>query len=156
MQDQDWMQLAINLAHKSLALDEVPVGALIVATSKQLQQQPQIIGEGYNRQISSNDATAHAEIMAIRNATKTTSNYRLIDCTLYTTLEPCTMCLGAIVHSRINTIVFACTEPKSGAIISNPQAINANFFNHKFQIRTGVLEAEAKLLMQNFFKAKRN
>ena len=153
MQDQDWMQLAINLAHKSLALDEVPVGALIVATSK---QQPRIIGEGYNRQISSNDATAHAEIMAIRNATKTTSNYRLIDCTLYTTLEPCTMCLGAIVHSRINTIVFACTEPKSGAIISNPQAINANFFNHKFQIRTGVLEAEAKLLMQNFFKAKRN
>jgi len=148
MDDQVWMRRAIELAQKAEALGEVPVGALIV-------KQDQCIAEGYNRPIQNADPTAHAEIIAIREASQHLQNYRLVDCTLYVTLEPCVMCMGAIQHARIKRVVFAATDPKRGAVCSALHLAEAGYANHHIEWTGGVLEAECSVLLSDFFKRRR-
>lgn len=144
-----WMQRAFELAQNAEAQDEVPVGAVIVCKD-------QIIGEGWNQPISSNDPTAHAEIMALRDAGYKIGNYRLPESTLYVTLEPCTMCAGAIIHARLSKLVYAVEDPKTGACGSVFNLVQTDELNHKVEIEKGILEQECRSLIQNFFKAKRN
>ncbi len=148
MNDKDWMQHAFELAKKAEAQDEVPVGAVIVYEDK-------IIGEGWNQPISSDDPTAHAEIMALRAASTQLENYRLPNTTLYVTLEPCTMCAGAIIHARVSRLVFAVDDPKTGACGSVFNLMQTDKLNHKVEIEKGVMEEECRSLMQSFFKEKR-
>jgi len=147
-QEQKWMQVAINLANHASSIDEIPVGAIIVYENK-------IIGEGWNQPISSNDPTAHAEIMALRDAGKNIGNYRLPDATMYVTLEPCAMCAGAIVHARLAKLVYAVDDPKTGACGSVLNLLQIDEFNHKVEIENGILEDECRTLIQDFFKEKR-
>ena len=147
-QEQKWMQVAINLANHASSIDEIPVGAIIVYENK-------IIGEGWNQPISSNDPTAHAEIMALRDAGKNIGNYRLPDATMYVTLEPCAMCAGAIVHARLSKLVYAVDDPKTGACGSVLNLLQIDEFNHKVEIENGILEDECRTLIQDFFKEKR-
>ena len=142
------MRQALDLAKQAAILREVPVGAVIVDNGK-------IIGRGFNRPVGSCDPTAHAEIVALRDAAKKLGNYRLSGCELYVTIEPCTMCFGALVHARIKRIIFGAFEPRSGAFVSNPILMDANHYNHKFDWCGGVLEKECSELMKNFFKARR-
>ena len=147
-QEQKWMQVAINLANHASSIDEIPVGAIIVYENK-------IIGEGWNQPISSNDQTAHAEIMALRDAGKNIGNYRLPDATMYVTLEPFAMCAGAIVHARLTKLVYAVDDPKTGACGSVLNLLQIDEFNHKVEIEKGVMENECRSLIQTFFKEKR-
>lgn len=146
--DEVWMRRAIELAHKAEAAGEVPVGALLVKNNE-------LVGEGYNLPISNCDPTAHAEIMAIRDAAKKINNYRLVDTTLYVTLEPCVMCMGAIQHARIKRIVFAATDPKRGAVCSALNLSKADYSNHHIEWSNGVLAEECAGLLKRFFKARR-
>jgi tRNA(adenine34) deaminase len=148
MSDKEWMQRAFELAQEAQAHDEVPVGAIIV-------YQDQIIGEGWNQPISSNDPTAHAEIMALRDAGNKMENYRLPDATMYVTLEPCAMCAGALVHARIAKLVYAVEDPKTGASGSVFNLLQTEELNHKVEIEKGILEEECRSLIQTFFKEKR-
>lgn len=143
-----WMTHALILAEKADALNEVPVGAVLVLNDE-------VIGEGYNQPIHSHDPTAHAEIVALRQAGIRAKNYRLPNTTLYVTIEPCSMCLGAIVHSRIGHIVFGAPEPKAGVLQSNSQLREAGIFNHEFTWQGGVMEDQCSLAIQNFFKRRR-
>lgn len=148
MRDEYWMTQALQLAKKAAHEQEVPVGAVIVRDEKPL-------GQGFNRPITGCDPTAHAEIMALRDAANNEKNYRLPGATLYVTIEPCTMCLGAIVHARIARVVFGATEPKAGVAISNPVWQSGDFFNHSIEWCGGVLADQATELMQQFFKLRR-
>lgn len=148
MSDKKYMQRAFELAKEAQAHDEVPVGAVIV-------YQDQIIGEGWNQPISSNDPTAHAEIIALRDAAKKLNNYRLPDATMYVTLEPCAMCAGAIVHARLAKLVYAIDDPKTGAGGSVFNIMQTDELNHKVEIEEGIMEDECRSLIQNFFKEKR-
>jgi tRNA(adenine34) deaminase len=148
MSDKEWMQRAFELAQKAESNDEVPVGAVVV-------YKDQIIGEGWNQPISSNDPTAHAEIIALRDAANKIGNYRLPDATLYVTLEPCAMCAGAIVHARLQKLVYAADDPKTGACGSVFNLLQTEELNHKVAIEKGILEEESRTLLQNFFKLKR-
>ncbi|MBS0425301.1 MAG: tRNA adenosine(34) deaminase TadA [Proteobacteria bacterium] len=146
--DQYFMRTALELAQQAQEQSEVPVGAVVVRNDS-------IIGHGYNRPISATDPTAHAEIMAMRAAGLYLSNYRLLDCTLYVTLEPCTMCIGAIFHARIQRLVFAATDPKTGAcgsVIDLPAEVR---LNHHLQVDSGILALEASALLKQFFAQKR-
>lgn len=145
---EHWMRKALLLAQHASNVDEVPVGAVLVRDNA-------IIGEGHNQPISSHDPTAHAEIIALRDAATRESNYRLPGSTLYVTIEPCTMCVGAMIHARVETIVFACPEPKAGALHSNLQLHKKTFYNHSLNIIEGVLESESSELISSFFKARR-
>ncbi|HIG08103.1 MAG TPA: tRNA adenosine(34) deaminase TadA [Methylococcaceae bacterium] len=142
------MRHAVRLAHLAESEGEVPVGAVLVKDET-------VIGEGWNRPIVDNDPTAHAEIMAIRQAGKRVSNYRLLDTTLYVTLEPCLMCVGAIVHARIGRVVFGAKDPKRGAIVSALQLSDLQFLNHQVPWIAGVLADECSQLLVNFFKQRR-
>lgn len=142
------MRRAMELAKQGEALGEVPVGAVIVKDGG-------IIGEGFNQPISSHDPTAHAEVVALRNAASSIQNYRLVGCTLYVTIEPCTMCAGSLIHSRIKRLVFGACEPKSGVVGSNDNALLLPHFNHAIEVTSGVLAAECSALMSNFFAARR-
>ncbi|MEQ1321965.1 tRNA adenosine(34) deaminase TadA [Acinetobacter soli] len=147
--DEQWMRLAFEQAAVAGACNEVPVGAIIVSQNK-------IIGSGYNAPISLHDPTAHAEIRAIRMACESIQNYRLPeDATLYVTLEPCTMCVGALVHARIHRVVFATTEPKAGSLVSARQLLNLGYFNHKFIYEYGCLQEECSIQLSDFFKKRR-
>lgn len=148
MNDQDWMRYAIRLAQRAEQHGEVPVGALLVYENR-------CLAEGWNQPIQNHDPTAHAEIQAIRKAGQALNNYRLIDCTLYVTLEPCVMCMGAISHSRIKRLVFGAFDPKRGAVCNALQLSNAPFLNHHVEWQGGVLEADCSSLLTGFFKAKR-
>lgn len=139
MQDIEWMQRALELALLAKAKGEVPVGAIIV-------QDNNIIGQGYNQPIARNDPTAHAEIIAIRVAAEQVANYRLLNSTLYVTLEPCEMCLGAIIHARIERLVFAAFDPKK-------QHDYSKYTN--LQVINGILEIECSTVLKDFFRAKR-
>jgi len=147
-QDNHWMQQALQLAERARAANEVPVGALIVLND-------QVVGEGYNQPISQQDPTAHAEIIALRHAATALNNYRLLDTTLYVTIEPCMMCVGAMIHARVKRIVFGALEPKAGAIESRMTLLNQSFLNHQITHTSGVLAHECGLIMSNFFKEKR-
>ena len=142
------MQEALRLADQAEQLGEVPVAALVVKDNK-------IIGRGFNQPISSCDPTAHAEIVALRDAAKNIGNYRLVDCDLYVTIEPCAMCAGAIVHARIRKVFFGATEPKAGALVSSQQFFSSAQLNHKVQQQGGVLEHECREKISAFFEKKR-
>ena len=148
MDDKYWMQKSIHMASQAEAIDEVPVGAIIVRNNE-------IIGSGYNQVITNSDASAHAEIQAIRNAGKFIKNYRIIDTTLYVTLEPCMMCVGAMVHARINKIVFGAYDPKTGMAGTKDNCFEKPYHNHSVEIIGGVLELDCSRQLKAFFKKKR-
>ena len=148
MNNQDWMRYAIRLAQRAEQQGEVPVGALVVYENR-------CLAEGWNQPIQNHDPTAHAEIQAVRKAGQVLNNYRLIDCTLYVTLEPCVMCMGAIAHSRIKRLVFGAFDPKRGAVCNALQLSDAPFLNHHIEWQGGILEADCASLLTDFFKAKR-
>jgi tRNA(adenine34) deaminase len=148
MTDKDWMQQAIALAKRAEKEGEVPIGAVLV-------KENQLLAEGWNRSITECDASAHAEIIAIRAAGQVLKNYRLINTVLYVTLEPCLMCLGAMIHSRIQRVVFGAYDTKRGAICHKFQLTEAPFLNHTLDWEGGVLERETSALLRDFFRAKR-
>lgn len=146
--DEYWMEQALVLADKAASEGEVPVGAILVLDNE-------IIGEGYNSPINCCDPTAHAEIQAIRNACKKLANYRLPNATLYVTIEPCSMCAGAIVHARIERVVYGATEPKSGVLVSQNRFFEEPFLNHSVKVEAGVLGDLASQKMSDFFQFRR-
>ena len=146
--DEEAMALALSLAQQAAELGEVPVGAIVV-------QDGRVIGEGYNQPITSFDPSAHAEMVAIRSATAEIGNYRLSNATLYVTLEPCTMCFGAMTHGRIARLVYGATEPKAGVIVSAIQLPRQPFFNHYFDVQGGVLAQECGQILSDFFARRR-
>ena len=146
--DEYWMQKALELARKAELQDEVPVGAIIVKDN-------QIISEGWNQPIQNHDPSAHAEMQAIRNAGHSLQNYRLIDTTLYVTLEPCSMCVGAMIHARVKRLVFGAYDVKTGAAGSALGLISDAVHNHKVEVLGGVLEKDCREMLQQFFKKKR-
>ena len=142
------MRQALDLAQQAASIEEVPVGAIVVANGE-------VIGRGFNCPIDSSDPTAHAEIVAMRDAAQKLGNYRLSGCDLYVTIEPCTMCLGAMVHARIQRVIFGAPEPRAGAFVSNPILMDAGYFNHKIDWTGGVLEQDCSDLIRAFFKRQR-
>jgi tRNA(adenine34) deaminase len=146
--DELWMEEALREAKRALALGEVPVGAVVVYEGR-------VVGRGCNRPLTSNDPTAHAEILALREAGQAIGNYRLLDCDLYVTVEPCAMCAGAITHARIRRLIYGAEDPKAGAVHSMLQVLNHPKFNHKVEVAAGVLAARCMDLMQTFFREKR-
>lgn len=146
--DTYWMQQALLLAKEAEARQEVPVGALVVLNGE-------LVGRGFNQPISACDPSAHAEIMALRDAAQHINNYRLVDATLYVTLEPCTMCAGAIVHSRIKRLVYGAKEPKAGVITSQAQLLDAGYMNYRVESLGGVCEQECSELLTAFFSKRR-
>jgi tRNA(adenine34) deaminase len=146
--DELWMQEALRCAHRALEMDEVPVGAIVVCDSK-------IVGRGWNSNITDSDPTAHAEIVALREAGATIGNQRLGDCELFVTIEPCTMGAGALVHARIKRLVYGSDDPKAGAVRSVMQVLNHPQLNHKLEVRSGVLAGRSAELLQTFFKNRR-
>ncbi len=148
-QDAHWMQQAIELAQHAKSQHEIPVGAILVLNNE-------IIGEGWNQPIGSTDSTAHAEIIALRNAAKKLNNYRLLNTTLYVTLEPCIMCVGAMIHARIKHLVFGAYDPKAGAIQSVFNLLDNKQLNHKISYQGGILKQECGELLTRFFEERRN
>lgn len=146
--DEFYMARALELAEQASAAGEVPVGALVV-------REGIVIGEGFNQPISRCDPSAHAEIVALRDAAANTGNYRLTGCDLYVTIEPCTMCVGAMIHARVGRIVFGAPEPRAGALVSQLQLMNNNHFNHKIDVSAGTLQQQCGELMSSFFRRKR-
>lgn len=146
--DEFFMRKAYQLAERAFTCNEVPVGAIIVSDE-------QIIGQGHNQPISQVDPTAHAEIVAIRQAALAIGNYRLVDTTLYVTLEPCIMCVGAMVHARIKRLIYAAPDPKTGAIQSKLCMLDHSFLNHRIDFSSGTMAAECSTLLSCFFKSKR-
>ena len=146
--DQDFMQRALELASLAEAQGEVPVGAVIVYDGE-------IIGEGYNQVITLNDPSAHAEVLALRAAGAALGNYRLVDTTLYVTLEPCPMCAGAMTHARVKRLVFATTDPRTGAAGSAIEVLNHQCMNHHLELTSGVLQEAAAEQLRQFFRARR-
>jgi tRNA(adenine34) deaminase len=146
--DESFMAAALVQARAALDRGEVPVGAVLVLDGS-------IVGEGMNQPIAAHDPTAHAEIAAIRGAAARIGNYRLTGATLYVTIEPCLMCVGAMVHARIARLVYGAPEPKAGAIESAMRALDHPSLNHRFEVAGGVLESACRDVMQGFFKARR-
>ncbi|MCD4743773.1 MAG: tRNA adenosine(34) deaminase TadA [Desulfobacteraceae bacterium] len=148
--DADYMQLAINEAQKAALMDEVPVGAIII------DDMNKIIGTGYNQPISLNDPTAHAEILALRMAAQNLNNYRLLNTTIYVTLEPCIMCMSAIIHARVKRLVFGAKDPKGGGAGSFYDLASDKRLNHNVKTDSGILSYETSNIIKNFFKNKRS
>jgi tRNA(adenine34) deaminase len=148
MTDEHWMRHAIALAAKAEQLGEVPVGAVLVKDGA-------VLGEGYNQMISLHDPSAHAEMQAIRSAAAKMGNYRLLDCTLYVTLEPCSMCAGLMVHSRIKRLVFGTEDLKTGAAGSVLNLLQHNAFNHQVNVAGGVLAEACAAQLSGFFQRRR-
>ena len=143
-----WMRHALVLAQRAAEADEVPVGAVIVRGDD-------VVGEGWNCPIGGNDPAAHAEIIAMRQAGETLGNYRLDGCLLYVTLEPCLMCAGAMIHARLDGLVFGATDPKAGAVDSKFQLLTDNGLNHQVPWQGGILAEECGELLRGFFRARR-
>ncbi|CAK0774355.1 tRNA adenosine(34) deaminase [Gammaproteobacteria bacterium] len=146
--DERWMAQALELARRAGAQGEVPVGAVVVRAGV-------VLGEGWNCSIARYDPTAHAEIQALRAAALVVANYRLIGVTLYSTLEPCVMCAGAMIHARISRLVFAADDPRSGAAISQFNLLQSTTLNHRVTWEAGVLRQESAELLQDFFRNRR-
>ena len=142
------MRLALDLARRADAAGEVPVGAVVVFDG-------QVVGRGFNQPIGAVDPTAHAEIVALRDAARGVGNYRLTNAVMYVTIEPCLMCVGALVHARIGTLVFGAAEPKAGAVVSTVRALEIPTLNHKVEAIGGVLEDDCRDMVQAFFKTRR-
>lgn len=149
LEDAYWMNYALNLAKQGAACGEVPVGAVLVHNGK-------VIGQGFNEPIGRHDATAHAEIVAIRQACTQLDNYRLpLKTTLYVTLEPCTMCVGAVIHARVDRLIFATFEPKAGMIGSQMDLSRQDFYNHQIQVFSGLQAHASSQLLKHFFRQRR-
>ena len=148
LSDDFWMGFALEEANLACRMEEVPIGAIILLNNE-------IIGRGHNQPITSCDPTAHAEIIALREAARKIENYRLSEATMYVTIEPCAMCAGAIVNARIKRLVFGTIEPRQGAISSIFQICSNSSLNHQVNVTAGIREAECRDLMQVFFKARR-
>ncbi len=146
--DELWMEEALRSAQRAQETGEVPVGAVVVCEGR-------IVGRGWNRNISDFDPTAHAEIVALREAGATVGNHRLSDCELFVTIEPCVMCAGAMVHARIKRLVYGADDSKAGAVQSVMQVLNHPQLNHKVEVRSGVLAGRCAELLQTFFKNRR-
>jgi len=147
--DEKWMQIALHEANLAMNENEIPVGAVLVKKGK-------LISQSHNQSIRKNDPTAHAEIQLLRKAGERQKNYRLIGSSLYVTLEPCAMCFGAMVHARIDRIVFGASDPKTGVCGSCMNLNEEKIFNHKISITGGVLEEESSELLRLFFKSRRD
>jgi len=148
MNDEHWMRHALELAKKAEAEGEVPVGAVIVKNNE-------LIAEGWNQSITLNDPTAHAEVMVLRKAGEKLANYRLTDTELYVTLEPCAMCVSAMIHARIKRVVFSASDMRTGALGGSFDLLNDVGHNHSFEMVSGVLELESRDMLQAFFRARR-
>ena len=148
MNDEVWMIRALELARQAEAAGEVPVGAVIVHDGE-------LIAEGWNQPISSSDPTAHAEIIALRQAGERLGNYRLLDTELYVTLEPCPMCVGAMLHARVKRVIYAATDPKTGALGGAYDLLNSVGHNHSFEVTKGVMEEKSRAMLQTFFRERR-
>ena len=142
------MEAALVEANRARDAGEVPIGAVVELGGE-------IVGRGYNHPITAHDPTAHAEIAAIRDAARTVGNYRLTGATLCVTIEPCLMCVGALVHARIATLVYGAAEPRTGAVVSTARAAELPGHNHRFEVVSGVLEDQCRALIQAFFKERR-
>lgn len=142
------MAKALAQAERAFELDEVPIGAVVVVDGE-------IVARGFNKSICQSDPTAHAEILALRQAARRLGNYRLTSATLYCTLEPCPMCAGALIWARLARLVYAAKDPKAGAIDSNLKLAQSTFLNHRFDVVSGVMEHEAAALLRRFFQARR-
>lgn len=142
------MQAALEQARLGLAAGEVPIGAVLVADGA-------IVARGYNQPIAAVDPTAHAEIVVLRAAARAAGNYRLTDAVLYVTVEPCLMCVGALVHARVREVVYGAAEPRTGALVSAVRGLDLPGLNHRFAVTGGVLEGECRGLMQQFFRERR-
>jgi len=149
MKKEFLMREALVQAKKALKKGEVPIGAVVVLGDE-------IIGRGYNQPITMKDPTAHAEIIALKEASNRLENYRLNEAIIYTTLEPCLMCAGALVHARIKKVIFAAQDTKSGVVVNNGGLIQSEFLNHKVSFEGGILEKEASKLLKDFFLEKRS
>ena len=146
--DEFWMQEALRSAQRALESGEVPVGAVVVHAGE-------IAGRGWNRNLTDSDPTAHAEIIALRQAGEHLGNHRLGDCELFVTIEPCPMCAGALVHSRVKRVVYGADDPKAGAIRSVMEVLNHPKLNHRTEVRGGVLAGRSAELLQSFFRSRR-
>jgi tRNA(adenine34) deaminase len=146
--DELWMEEALRCAQRALEAGDVPVGALVVRDGS-------VVARGWNRNLTENDPTAHAEIVALREAGKTIGNHRLGDCELFATVEPCAMCAGAAIHARIRRLVYGADDPKAGAVHSVLQVLNHPHLNHQMEVRGGVLAGRAAELLQEFFRKRR-
>ncbi|MDP1572030.1 MAG: tRNA adenosine(34) deaminase TadA [Vicinamibacterales bacterium] len=145
---QDFMRLALAEAARAREAGEVPVGAVLVMDGE-------VVATGFNQPIASHDPTAHAEVVAVREAARRVGNYRLTGSTLYVTVEPCLMCVGAMIHARVGTVVFGAPEPRAGALGSSIAAHEAPGLNHRLQVVAGILESECRDVMQRFFRERR-
>ena len=146
--DELWMQEALRLAQRALDAGEVPVGAVVV-------HQGEIVGRGFNRNILDCDPTAHAEVIALREAGRAVGNHRLNECDLFVTIEPCAMCAGAMVHARIQRLIYGADDPKTGAVHSIMHVLNHPALNHRIEVRGGILAGRSAEILQEFFRSKR-
>jgi len=146
--DELWMEEALRDAQRAREQDEVPVGAIVVSDGR-------IVGRGWNQNLAGPDPTAHAEIVALRDASRRLGNHRLGGCELFVTLEPCLMCAGALVHARLQRLVYGADDPKAGAVHSIMQALNHPKLNHKMEVKSGVLAGVCQELVQAFFRERR-
>ena len=145
---ETFMRAALEQARLGMAAGEVPIGAVVVAGGE-------IIVRAFNQPINAVDPTAHAEVVALRAAAKVVGNYRLIGATVYVTVEPCMMCVGALSHARVTEVVYGAPEPRTGSLVSTLQGLESSGLHHRFEVTGGVLESECRELMQEFFKARR-
>jgi tRNA(adenine34) deaminase len=146
--DELWMREALRAAQRALELGEVPVGAVVIHKGN-------IVGRGFNRNLADSDPTAHAEVVALREAGAALGNHRLANCDLFVTIEPCAMCAGAMVHARIRTLVYGAEDPKAGAVHSAMHVLNHPALNHRVEVRRGVLAGQCAELLQEFFRSRR-
>jgi len=146
--DEFWMEEALRAAQRAREQDEVPIGAIVVCADR-------IVGQGWNQNLAGPDPTAHAEIVALRDASRRLGNHRLGGCELFVTLEPCLMCAGALVHARLQRLVYGADDPKAGAVHSIMEALNHPKLNHKMEVKSGVLAGICRELVQTFFRDRR-
>jgi tRNA(adenine34) deaminase len=146
--DELWMEEALRAAQRALEMGEVPVGAIVLCEGK-------VVGRGWNRNLADSDPTAHAEIVALREAGKNLGNHRLGDCELFVTIEPCAMCAGAMVHARLKRLVYGADDPKAGAVHSVLHVLNHPGVNHQMEVRGGILAGKCAELLQEFFRSRR-
>ena len=146
--DELWMEEALRCAQRALEADEVPVGAVVVCDGR-------VVGRGWNRNLTDFDPSAHAEIVALREAGQNLGNHRLGGCELFATIEPCAMCAGAAIHARVRRLVYGADDPKAGAVHSVLQVVNHPSLNHQMEIRGGVLAGRAAEILQEFFRSRR-
>jgi tRNA(adenine34) deaminase len=142
------MREALDQARRGLAAGEVPIGAVLVVDGS-------VVAAAFNQPVTTNDPTAHAEVLVLREAARVLGNYRLTEATVYVTVEPCLMCVGALVHARVREVIYGAAEPKTGALVSTVKGLESPGLNHRFEVTAGVLEQDCRAIIQEFFREKR-